>query len=279
MAEVEYSEDALIVAFSAENAHFLGRGSFGETWCVEGAPGLPQQVAVKVLIERSFDPRRLAREVEGLQRFDSPGIVKLVELRNIDIDGGSRTALVCEHIDGGDVATKLTESGTLPSRGHVRKFAIGLLAAIAELHAADTWHRDIKPANTLLRDGRWRAPVLIDFGLSRAATDATLTAYPQQVGTLLFMSPEALRGEAARKQADLWSCGVMLYMLIAGKHPFISNQDGLLPDDVVDLVAGTPLPLPKNVPNDLGEVVLRLLAQAPHARGSAARALNTLRKA
>jgi serine/threonine protein kinase len=278
MPDVEYSEKSLVDAFDAESAHFLGRGSFGETWCVQGAPGLPDRVAVKVLLARSFDPRRLAREIEGLQRFDFPGIVKLLEARTIELSGARCTALICEHIAGGDISAKLAGLGKLPSHAHVDKFALGLLSAVAELHASDTWHRDLKPANVLLRDGRWKQPVLIDFGLSRAATDATMTAYPQQIGTLLFMAPEALRGEPARKQADLWSCGVILYMLLTGNHPFISNAVGLLPDDVVDLVAGNPRPLPNHIPDDLAEVVLRLLAQSPHARGSAARALEDLRK-
>lgn len=269
--------NALVAAFGASSGSFLGKGSFGETWKIDGIPQLPATCAVKLLHPGSFHPKRLGREVDSLRRFDSSGIVKLYEVRTVTLPDGPRTALVCEYIPGGEVKERIEASGS-PKYSTVRKFAIGLLDAVRELHEADTWHRDIKPANILLRDGRWRSPVLIDFGLARAATDSTVTAYPQQVGTLLYMAPEALRGEPAKKLADIWSCGVVLYELLASRHPFIAEFDGLLPDDVVDLVVGDPFPLPDDVPPDLRAVVLRLLSQAPHSRGMASRALNDLRQ-
>lgn len=269
---------ALTAALGASSAGFLGAGTFGETWQVEGIPGLPASCAVKLLRTGSFNPKRLAREVDSLTRFDFAGIMKLYEVRIVALPDGPQTALICEHIPGGEVKQRIEDSG-LPKPSTVRKFAIGLLDAVRELHEADTWHRDIKPANILLRDGRWSSPVLIDFGLARAASDATMTAYPQQVGTLLYMAPEALRGEPARKLADIWSCGVVIYQLLTGRHPFITDFDGLLADDFVDLVVGDPFPLPEGIPPDLQDVVIRLLSQAPYSRGTAARALEDLRRA
>lgn len=270
-------EDPLVSALGATSAHYLGKGSYGETWCVVGIPEYPARCAVKVLHPGGFNSKRLEREIESLRRFDSPGIVKLYGVEQIALSDGARTALICEQIDGGEAKERVATTG-LPKATTVRRFAIGLLEAVRDLHEADTWHRDIKPANILLRDGQWKSPVLIDFGLARAATDLTMTAYPQQIGTLLYMSPEALRGEPARKLADLWSCGVVLYELLAGRHPFISDFVGLLPDDIVDLVVGDPFALPDDIPDGLREVVLRLLSQTPHTRGTASRALDDLRK-
>ncbi|WP_291057834.1 serine/threonine-protein kinase [Herbiconiux sp.] len=270
------TEQDVLDAIGGLHAEFLGIGSFGETWSIAGLEGVPDPSAAKILHEGSFNPRRLKRETDALERLDSAGIVDLYEVRVVTLGGIDRTVLICELIPGMDVEDKLAIDGR-PNYAHVRKFAMGLLIAVRDMHDADTWHRDIKPANILLRDGRWKSPVLIDFGLSRAVTDATMTAYPQRVGTLRYMAPEALRGEPARKLADLWSCGVILYELIAGTHPFISSFVGLAPDDVVDEVVGDPRPLPGDVPDDLRELVLRLLSQSPHLRGSARRAIETLK--
>lgn len=271
--------NAVAEALSATSAHLLGTGAFGETWCVRDLPGQAGFHAVKLLKPEFFNPVRVQREIEGLQRFEHPGIVSLIEVRTVTIEGESRTALVCEYIQGGSVQDALS-LGTLPSKKDAKKFAQGLLEAVAELHGAETIHRDIKPANIMLRDGDWAQPVLIDFGLARSLSDKTFTRYPAKVGSLLWMSPEQLSAERARKASDIWACGIVVQQALTGDHPFVNLADlsTLDEDELYDLFTVPPKPLPDTAPHSLARLVDRFLTAEPlYARGTAKRALADLK--
>lgn len=270
---------AVAGAFSATSAHFLGTGTYGETWCVRGLDAEAGDYAVKLLKPEFFNPARVQREIQGLQRFDHPGIVRLIEVRTVEIEREPRTALVCEYIQGGSVQDALN-LGALPSKKEAKKFARGILEAVAELHGAETIHRDIKPANIMLRDGEWAHPVLIDFGLARSLSDKTFTRYPAKMGTLLWMSPEQLSAERARKASDIWACGVVLQQVLTGDHPFVNLADlsGLDEDELYDLFTVPPKPLPDTAPHSLAALVGRFLTAEPlYTRGTAKRALADLK--
>ncbi|WP_223692190.1 serine/threonine-protein kinase [Leifsonia poae] len=278
MAAPTLSAEHVAAAFDAPTAAYLGSGTFGETWKVEcELDGERAEYAVKLLRPEYFRVHLVAREVNGLLEFDDPGIVKLHSVREVEIAGTAHTALLCEYIAGGDVITNLRSHA--PSHSEAIAFARSLMAAVAVVHGADRVHRDLKLENIILRDGDWAHPVLIDFGLSKGAGDATQTLYPSLVGSRPFMSPEQLAGERARKQSDLWACGVIIYFVLAMRHPFIDDFRGLSEDDIADLVAGPPRPLPDETPSALADVVLRLLSEEPFARGTAKRAAKDIRKA
>lgn len=270
---------AVAQAFAADSANFLGTGTFGETWCVRGMDGTTDDYAVKLLKPEYFNAARVQREIQGLQRFEHPGIVRLYEVRTVSLGGESRTALICEYIEGGSVQDAL-EAGRLPRKKEAKKFARGLMEAVAELHAANTIHRDIKPANIMLRDGDWAYPVLIDFGLARSLSDKTFTKYPARLGSLLWMSPEQLSAERARKASDVWACGVVLHTVLSGDHPFVDMAalDQLDEDELYDLFTVPPKRLPKTAPQSLSDLVQRFLTAEPlYARGTAHRAVADLK--
>lgn len=274
-------EQDLATALGASSVSFLDSGTFGETWYAVDIDGVPGPVAVKVLKAEYFNPRLLARETSNLDAFDHANIVHLHGVRTISLQGVERHVIVCEYIEGGSANDALRTRG-LPSHKHVRKFALGLFEAVAELHSQDLIHRDLKPANVMLREGKWKHPVLIDFGLVRSLTGDTMTKYPAMVGSLPWMAPEQLQGEKARKACDNWACGVILYQLLTGTHPFFHGVDigALEAEELVDIVSVPPRALPEDVPADLAEVVMRLLTPEPAgARGSASRALKDLRGA
>ncbi|MGB4135219.1 MAG: serine/threonine-protein kinase [Microbacterium sp.] len=274
-------EDELAAALGASSVKFLGEGTFGNTYRVDGLDGHDEPVAVKVLKAEHFNARLLERETAHLTDFDHDNIVRLYGERTITFRGAEHHGIVCEFIDGGSVVHIVKQRG-LPSHKHVRKFGIGLLGAIAELHSKDKIHRDLKPENILLRGGKWKHPVLIDFGLVRSLTGNTMTKYPALVGSVPWMAPEQLQGEKARKACDIWACGVVLYQVLTGRHPFLEgiNMRAMEPEELVELVSVPPTPLPPDVPADLAELVLRLLTPEPaNARGSAKRALRDLRGA
>lgn len=270
---------AIAEAFAAESAHYLGSGTYGDTWCIRGLDSSENDYAVKILKPDLFNAKRVQREIQGLQRFEHEGIVRLLEVRTISLTGEPRTALICEYIQGGSVQDAL-RAGLLPSKKQAKAFARGLLEAVAELHAAETIHRDIKPANIMLRDGDWARPVLIDFGLARSLSDATFTRYPARVGSLLWMSPEQLSAERARKASDIWACGVVLHSIISGDHPFVNLAalDRLDEDELYDLFTVPPKPLPDSAPRLLAGLVSRFLTAEPlYSRGTAQRAVADLK--
>lgn len=273
------SAEEVAGAFECEAAVFLGSGTFGETWqiCATEVNGIINDYAVKILHPEHFNLRLVNRETEGLRRFDSDDIVRLLDVREVVFATEKRTVLVCEHIDGGSVGQNLAANG-LPTIDQTVTFALGLMSTIDQLHSLDVIHRDIKPDNIILRGGDWARPVLIDFGLSRGLTDETFTAYPARVGTVAYMSPEQLRGEKARKASDIWACGVLIYKLLTGNHPYIVTTDGLHIDDLADLVVGDPRPMPEGVPSELESLVNRMLSDHEYQRGSSRRTLSDLEK-
>ncbi|QZY50874.1 serine/threonine-protein kinase [Leucobacter tenebrionis] len=262
-------------ALHATDASLLGVGSFGETWRVSDPLSYSGVFAVKLLKAEQFDPRLLKRETEGLSASSHQGILKLHDTGRVDLAGEPRHVLICEFIDGKSVSAAASEG--LPTTDEVRGFALSLLSALVELHSADRIHRDLKPDNIMLRNGDWAEAVIIDFGLSRPVDGGTMTLYPQRVGSIPWMSPEQLRGSRARKAADVWACGVILYQLLTGRHPFFHGLDlrEILndEDEILDLVSGPSPSLPFSVPEDLARTVSRMLTAEPlGARGSARRA-------
>ena len=189
--------DEVSAAFGSATVAFLGSGSFGETWqiCAMEVNGVTGDYAVKILHADQFNLRLVDRETAGLRKFDSDGIVRLLDVRDVAFEGETRTVLVCEYLEGGSVGYNL-QNAAPPTIEEVVAFACGLMGTIDELHSVDVIHRDIKPENVILRDGDWARPVLIDFGLSRGIVDETFTAYPARVGTLAYVARTTPRGES-----------------------------------------------------------------------------------
>lgn len=266
-------------AFSAESVRHLGRGAFGETWRLSGgAFATDGPVAAKIIHQEGYPAARLERETDGLRRTSSPNVVRLLGRHTITLSVGPRPALLCEFIEGGDVSSAVS-AGRWPSHTEAQDFAAGVLAGLAALHATDTVHRDIKPENIALRDGRWDQPVILDLGLTKQLDIDSFTRYPNLLGTLAFMAPEQIRGEEARKAADLWALGVVLRILLTWAHPFFGGWEARMDiNDALRRVERGAPDLPLDVPEPLRSVAARLLMPIEHERGSARRALKELER-
>ena len=137
--------------------------------------------------------------------------------------------------------------------------AIQIGQGLAEAHTAGVVHRDIKPANLMLTKG---AQVkIVDFGLAKLAGQVGLTQTGKTLGTVAYMSPEQARGHEVDHGADLWSLGVVLYEMLAGRRPFPGEHA----QSVVYAILNTEVPpLPSaraEVPADLARAVGRALAK------------------
>jgi serine/threonine protein kinase len=141
--------------------------------------------------------------------------------------------------------------------------------AVHTAHVRGIVHRDLKPGNILL-DERGE-PVVSDFGLAKRldiGTTQTLGDHP--IGTPAYMAPEQARCEAATAASDIWSLGVILYELLTGSRPFTGESVEAVKDAVLQAEPVSPRRLRRNLPRDLGTIVLTCLAKEPARRYASA---------
>ena len=177
----------------------------------------------------------------------------------------------------GMVLDEAIRTACWPSTDEVRKLVRGVLSGLSVLHGHETVHRDIKPANLALRDGDWARPVILDLGLARLLDEKGITRYPVALGTEEFMAPEIIRGARAQKETDLWSLGVVTYILLTRSHPFYGPYDERVDEmEALERISAGYAPLDSRVPTDLQDVTRRSLAANADDRGTALDLLSRL---
>jgi TolB-like protein len=253
----------------------LGAGGMGEVYLARDA-ALGRPAAVK-LIPSGGDPQlrdRLLREAHHSARLQHPFIATF-------FDGGmddDRAWLAVEYVPGETLRTRLGR-GAMPL-AEVVPLGIALLEALVHAHASGVLHRDLKPENVMIRpDGHVK---LLDFGLARAVearadteTVAQLTGVGVAVGTVGYMPPEQLRGEAVDARADVFALGAVLFECLAGRAAF---GGGSAVERISAVLSDQRPPLPARVPPGLSSLVTRAIARDPESRPpSAAAFLRELR--
>ena len=236
----------------------IGEGAFGRVY--RGLDRrLARTVAVKVIkpwwAEDSEWVERFEREAQLLARISDPGIVQIFDIGHAE----EGPYYVAELVEGESLAERLRR-GPLPA-AEARRIAEQLCDALASAHAQGVVHCDVKPANVLLAsDGKVKVG---DFGVARLAEGTSQALTATVAGTPRYMSPEQARGRATTPATDVYSAGIVLYEMLAGRPPFMEGSP-------VELglrhVQDEPPPLPAGVPSDLREVVSRALAKEPAER-------------
>jgi serine/threonine protein kinase len=248
---------------------YLNRGAYGEAWRLDVAQG----VRVAKILDGGA-PSRLLREVSALEMVSSPHVVNLLDVQLVDVGGRQRVALMFEYIDGTDLEVRL-RAGAWPSVNEITSFATALARGLAALHAAGGIHRDVKLGNIALRSGDFTDPVLLDLGLVRLVDMESITAYPAAVGTPPYMSPQIVAGERAEAADDMWSLGVVLYVLLARRHPFYGPpSEAADAEEAIALMRSGAKPLEET--GSLDAIVSRLLAFERADRPSAAEVVDAL---
>lgn len=199
----------------------LGSGAFGDVrLCFHMISNIERAVKIfrKDLATDEDKKKQLMNEIDILKSLDHPNIVRVYEF----FEDKMRFYIVMEHCRGGELFTEITKRSSF-SESHAAQIARQLLSAIAYLHEHNIVHRDLKPENILLEEtGDISNLKLIDFGAS---------AYFQKnhqmktiLGTAYYISPEVLNGNYTEK-CDLWSCGVIVFILLSGHPPFDGRND------------------------------------------------------
>jgi serine/threonine-protein kinase len=242
---------------------------------------LARAVAVKVLHKHlAADEMFLERfRIEALAaaRLSHPNIVAIYDTGQEGAGNLCRHFIVMEFCAGGNLAERLATEGPLPPRP-VAWLGREACAALAYAHRAGVVHRDVKPANVLLAGDQ--SLKVADFGIAKAAFAAgDVTTTSSILGTVTYLSPEQLRGEEPDGRSDLYSLGVTLYELLAGRPPFEAENELAIammhlreePPPLRSVAAG--------IPPSLETVVMTALAKDPKDRFASAdemaRALET----
>ena len=257
----------------------IGAGGMGEVYRARDTR-LGREVAIKVLSsDVASSPDRLARferEARTVAALNHPNIVTIYSVEEAE----GVHLLTMELVDGQSLDRSLPPGG-LPMADLFR-IGIPLAEALEAAHDAGIVHRDLKPANVMLTK-RGRVKVL-DFGLAKstlepvAETDATqalaaapLTGAGMVVGTVPYMAPEQLRGEAVDARTDLFALGVLLYEMSTGTRPFTG---GSFPEIMAAILKEEPRPVVERragLPDEFGRIVRRCLSKDPDHRYRTAR--------
>lgn len=194
----------------------IGEGGMGIVHLARKQDGSGERVALKVLRPHVIGDvearRRLAQEVGALERVRSPRIAGF-----LDADPyGPTPFVVTRYVPGLSLNRYVEEEGVVTGADLVH-FAACLAEALEAVHGVGVLHRDVKPSNVLMEG---RSPVLIDFGLARAAEDPTLTATGFMLGTPGYLPPEVLYGEPATAASDVYAWAATVAFAATGRPPF-----------------------------------------------------------
>jgi serine/threonine-protein kinase len=208
----------------------IGAGGMGEVYRAREHGPIEREVAVKLARAGATDARFLARfewERRSLARMDHPHIAKVFDT---GADEFGRPYVVMELAEGESILV-YADRERLGLRERILLF-LKVCRAVQHAHERSVLHRDLKPSNILVRTrDAAPAPTIIDFGIAKALDDSRsddldLTLVGQRVGTPAYMSPEQLRGDsdAVDTRSDVYALGIVLYELLAGRHPFAAES-------------------------------------------------------
>jgi serine/threonine protein kinase len=257
-----------LIAGRYEIGDVIGDGGMGTVY--KGVDTRTKQpIAIKHLKPEivALEPgivERFRREGEALRRLNHPNIVKVMGMSKTD----TGYYLILEYVGGGSLADLLRTPVEL-SLKRVLTIAVELADALSRAHHLKIVHRDLKPGNILIaEDG---SPRLTDFGIANLGYRTRLTQGQKVMGTLAYLSPEALNGKEMDERADIWAFGTILYEMLTGKLPFEGNS----PSTLMVAILQKPMMALENLRADISlpllNLVQRMLEKDPDQRIASAR--------
>jgi eukaryotic-like serine/threonine-protein kinase len=255
----------------------VGEGGMGEVWKAHD-DRLDRTVAIKMLrgaLDDDTSRERFRHEARVLSRLSHPGLATVFDF---DAEQGY-DVLVMEYVSGGTLERRMS-SGELPI-DTVLLLGAAIADALDNAHRHGVLHRDLKPGNVMLTsDGQ---PKILDFGLAVliAGGKATgrMTDSGAVVGSLPYMAPEQLFGDADDIRTDVYALGVMLFEMVTGQRPFVKARPEALMFAIINNAAPAARSLRADAPAELDRLLAECLDKDPTKRpASAALVAETLRR-
>lgn len=201
----------------------LGRGGMGAVYLARDLSLHNRPVVIKTLLPASLGApyvvRKFRQEVEALSRIDHPGVVGVLTAGEL-ADG--KLYLGMQYVNGVTLRSQIPSEGMDCDRAALILKQVG--AALDDVHAKRIFHRDLKPENIMLQTltGGTEFVKIVDFGIAKVKDSvvAPSTINEAPVGTVLYMSPEQLRGEKVSAASDIFSMALVAYEMLTGRRPF-----------------------------------------------------------
>jgi eukaryotic-like serine/threonine-protein kinase len=266
------SGDATVINDRYEIHKRVGRGGMADVFLARDLL-LDRQVAMKILFpEFAVDPNfveRFRREAQAAANLSHPNIVNVYDWGKYE----GTYFIAMEYVQGRNLAEILKTNKQLTPK-QAAEIASEVAAALGFAHEAGLAHRDIKPANVMI--GSNGQVKVADFGIARAmnsATESNLTQAGSVMGTASYFSPEQAQGAQPDPRSDLYSLGIVMYEMVAGRPPFTGENPVSI---AYKQVHDKPQPLNQlveGVPRPFEAIIAKLLAKDPKLRYPSAHAL------
>ena len=239
----------------------IGKGAYGQVrLAIHKAT--KQTRAVKILPKSKIDLPALMNEVNILSKLSHPNIMQIYEI----FEDKANMYIVSEYCKGGELFDIIEKKGNFTEKDAC-KIMKQLMSAICYSHQNNIIHKDLKPENILMgKDKDELAIKIIDWGC--AETVKTIKRSETADGTIYYIAPEVLHGEYNEK-CDIWSCGVIFYILLCGYPPFNGEND----EEIFEAVLKGEFEFPEeewdSVSDDAKKLIKKMLTNNPQKRISA----------
>src|SRR6185295_8899441 len=252
-----------------------GEGGMGVVYLAEH-PAIGRRAAVKILRSGLTDnaemTKRFFNEARAANAIRHPGIVEVFDCGTLQ---SGVSYIVMELLEGENLSERLRRVGRM-RHPDARRVAAQTASALAAAHAAGIVHRDLKPDNLFLvpdeRDTALEMVKVLDFGIAKLGQDSgqihsVRTRTGSVMGTPAYMSPEQCRGtREIDHRSDIYSLGVILFEMLCGRPPFVSEGFGEMVHLHISQPPTPPRKIEPTVPEDLEKLILACLAKEPDDR-------------
>jgi len=267
--DVFYTDDAFDENYEVDEANYIGTGKFSVVHLCWRKYQPEKRYALKVISTRPDDHQSLTRIFEEVNILRGLGnhhaIIQLVDM---DESMANTIRLVLELCEGGELYDRIQQKQFYPEQ-EAKVLIKNLLEAVAFIHSKGIMHRDLKPENILLASKVSNTDIKIsDFGLAKISKD-----FPRRLprshsicGSDFYLAPEVIKQEEYGREIDIWSVGVVSYVVLSGSLPFFHNVLHKLYRQIVERDLSFPEQAWKSVAKGAQDFILRLLQVRPGDR-------------